>query len=260
MIKKVIYRTLWILVFIFTIVLVVWANMEHSRSNCSDININMHRKDYPALTSEEAIKTNILKKMPTIIGQSLSTMDLQSIENLVKSNSQLEQVKAFLNINGDLLINVSPRKAILHIFDAKGQNLYLGEDLYLMNNSPTHTQRIMVASGHIPYLTEAERKQLVSGQKQIPKIYTQLYDLAKQIRQDPFLETLIDQIYVYESGEVELTPKVGVKRIYFGKINHIEEKLLNLKAFYINGKNQVDWQVYQSINLKYSKQIVCSKK
>jgi len=258
--KKILNRVVWLLVFILSMGLVVWANIEQANSNCTDIIVKLKTTDYPPLTSEEAIKTNILESMPALIGQSTKKIKLEELEKHVELNNRLSHVKAFLNLNGVISIKAQPRKAVIRIFDAKGKNLYLGSEQVLMNNSSYHTQRIIVASGHITHLSSAERKQVLSGEKSLPSIYNDLYEIANYIHEDDFLEALIDQIYVNKNQELELTPKVGVRKIYFGKAENIAEKLENLKAFYIEGKNKIDWQKYQSINIKYKNQIVCSKK
>ncbi len=258
--KKILNRVVWMLVFLLTMGLVIWANIEHLNLHCSDIEVKMETTDYPALTSQNAIKTNILESMPALIGRSIKNIDLEELEQYVAHNSRLSNVKAYLNLNGLICIKVNPRKAILRIFDAKGQNLYLGSEQVLMNSSHVHTQRILVASGYITHLSTEEKKQVLRGEKKLPNIYSDLYQLANHIHNDEFLDALIDQIYVNKNQEMDLTPKVGVKKIHFGKAENIEEKLDNLKAFYINGQNKIDWQKYQSINIKYRNQIVCSKK
>ena len=58
---------------------------------------------------------------------------------------------------------------------------------------------------------------------------------------------------------MELIPKVGKHKIIIGNVENIEQKLYNLKLFYINGLNQKGWENYSVINLKYQNQIVCTK-
>ena len=260
MMKKILNRAVWILVFILTMSVVIWANIERSNSHCTDIEIKMKATDYPSLTSSAAIKTNILETMPALIGQSVKNIELDELEQFVSLNSRLGEVKAFLNMNGIISIKVKPRQAVLRIFDKKGQNLYLGNDQVLMNSTVDHTQRILVANGHIPHLSKEEKYDVLNGDLDLPSIYSNLYSLAKLIHQDEFLDALIDQIYVTKNQEFDLTPKVGVKTIHFGKAENIEEKLENLRIFYINGQDKIDWQKYRSINIKFRNQIVCSKK
>lgn len=260
MIKKLINRIVWVLALLVTITVMIWANIKMANSNCSDIQVKLSNKNYPALITEEAIRTYILKNMPAVVGQSLNNIDLTAIEQQVALNSQLRDVRAFLGINGLVYVKAKPRQAIVRIFDNRGQNLYLGSGNVLMNSSINQSVRILVASGNIPYISDNMRNMVLNNDTTLPKIYNDLYDVAQEIHNDEFLDALIDQIYVDKNQELEFTPKVGVKKIYFGTIDNMEEKFMNLKAFYINGKTIVDWQKYQSINVKFRNQIVCSKK
>lgn len=260
MIKKILNRVVWVLLFVGVMVTLVWANLEHSSSPCTDLVINMKKTDYPVLISSETIRTNILEELPALIGQSTKNVEIEKLEKHIILNSKLSNVKAFMNLNGTLNLNVKPRKAIIRIFDNKGINQYLGEGGVLMETSSRHTQRIIVASGHIKHLSKEQKSKVLRKEMELPEIYTQLYTLAQIIHEDEFLESLIDQIYVTKNKELELTPKLGVKKIYLGKAINMEEKLANLKVFYIDGNKKIDWQKYKSISIKFRNQIVCSKK
>lgn len=258
--KKIINKTLWTASFLAAVIILVMANIERANSHSSDIQVRVLKTKYPSLISQESLQTHILETMPTMLGQSVKNINLSKIENEIRQNAQLSEVRTYVGIDGLIHIKVIPRKACLRIFDEKGENLYLAEGLVLMKNSLDYTQRIMVASGHIPHLNKEEKLQVLNKEAELPQIYQSLYLLAEAIHEDEFLRALIDQIYVNKDGQVELTPKLGVKKIVFGEINDIEKKLENLKAFYINGKDRIDWQKYKSINIKYDNQIVCSKK
>jgi len=260
MMKKAVNRGLWVLAFLLVMGLLVWANIMQANSHCTDIQVKMRNVDYTSLVSPEDIRSDVLENMPALIGQSFKNVELESLERYVADNCQLSDVKAYLNLNGLINLRITPREALLRVYDDKGNNLYLGNGKILMDHSLLKSQRIIVASGHIPHLTRAERKQVLKGQMDLPPIYDHLYELTNKIHKDDFLSALIDQIYVTKKQELILTPKVGVRKIYFGKAEDMDDKLFNLKAFYLEGKNKIDWQKYRSINVKYRNQIVCSKK
>ena len=260
MIKKIVNRVVWFIVFILTIGIIIWANIAQSNMACQNINVIMKTANYPSLTSTDIIKSGIIESMPALLGQSIKNINIEKLEDYLATNSHLSQTKTFIALNGDVRIKTTPRKAILRIFDEKGVNSYIGHNSVLMKSSTTHSQRIMVASGYIKHINSKDQELILRNQKALPKIHNDLYIMAVYIKNDHFLSALIDQIYVQKNQELELTPKVGVKQIFFGKAENIEEKLENLKTFYINGNDKIDWQKYQSINLKYKNQIVCSKK
>ena len=82
---------------------------------------------------------------------------------------------------------------------------------------------------------------------------------AWYISKDAFLDSFIDQIFVNEHGEIELVPKLGDHTIIMGNGPEIREKLENLRSFYLQVMNKIDWNTYKTINLKFKNQVVCSK-
>jgi cell division protein FtsQ len=71
---------------------------------------------------------------------------------------------------------------------------------------------------------------------------------------------LIEQIYVSNTGEFTLIPKVGDQKILFGNYTNVKDKLENLKIFYQEGMPYEGWQKYRTINLKYKGQVVCERR
>ena len=90
-------------------------------------------------------------------------------------------------------------------------------------------------------------------------IVSSIYTLATFIVKDEFFKAQIEQIYITDSKEIELIPKVGNHIIIFGSIQDIEEKLEKLKLFYTKGLKKTGWNKYKTINLKFRNQIVCTK-
>ncbi len=258
--KKVLNRILWITALIITLVATVFANIEYHKRPTQDLKVEMAWSLNPTLASVDGVKKKILDKSPHIVGQRIENLKLEEIESKVAENSQFTDVRAFLKINGDIVMKLKSRKAILRVFDEKGYNLYLGKGKVLMGTSLSNSQRLLVASGHLPYLSPEEKIRVLNDERKLPQIYSDVYDLAELIHDDEFLDALIDQIYITKKGEAELIPKIGVKLIEFGNFENMEKKLENLKTFYINGKDIVDWQKYRSINIKFDNQVVCSKK
>jgi cell division protein FtsQ len=84
--------------------------------------------------------------------------------------------------------------------------------------------------------------------------------MAKFIHNHPFWESQVEQIYLNKKGEYEIVPRVGAHLIKLGTYENYREKFRNLKAFYKKGLNNVGWNQYLIINLKYDNQIICKKR
>jgi cell division protein FtsQ len=84
-----------------------------------------------------------------------------------------------------------------------------------------------------------------------------IYRLAKYLNSSEFWRAQIEQVYI--GKEVELVPLAGSHIIVLGNFQDIDEKMNKLFVFYQQGLNKVGWNVYETINLNYKNQIVCSK-
>ncbi len=261
MIKQIINISLWSLGLLALIVFEIYALQAFRNTSCEKLKVELkNKKNYPLLTSSEEIRTEMLQNYQAIEGQNINKLNIRQIENKLSQISYLQRHEAYFTMNGNMAVSISPRKAILRVYNKSGQHFYLGVDTIVMPLSTQHSLRLLLANGALPKLNNSFFTQSMNDSLNLPDIYKKLYILAAKIHDDEFLNALIDQIYVRTDQEFELIPKVGVSYIEFGKIDNIDEKLKRLKDFYIKGKEKINWNIYKSINLKYDNQVVCTKK
>jgi cell division protein FtsQ len=67
-------------------------------------------------------------------------------------------------------------------------------------------------------------------------------------------------MYIHKDHEIELIPRVGAHIIHFGDISDYKYKFFKLKAIYEKGFNALGWNKYEHINLKFSNQVICTKR
>ncbi len=134
----------------------------------------------------------------------------------------------------------------------------------LMLWSPDFTPRLLIASGNIKERYEDWSKLSVNEliNNDTLKTHTlldDLYTMARFILADDFWSAHVEQIYINAIGEIELVPKVGDHTIIFGDPEQMTEKFWKLKIFYKEGLNYTGWENYDTLNLKFKNQVVCSK-
>jgi cell division protein FtsQ len=86
--------------------------------------------------------------------------------------------------------------------------------------------------------------------------YRKVYELARTVYDDKFLNALIEQIYVESNGKVILVPKLGRQKILFGDIASVDHKFEKLKAFYKTGMPNSGWNRFKYLNLEWKDQVV----
>ena len=71
---------------------------------------------------------------------------------------------------------------------------------------------------------------------------------------------MVGQIYRAKNGDFILYPKIAEHKVILGSLDNLEEKFSYLTIFYKEAIKKIDWTKYESINLKYKGQIICTKK
>ncbi|MCX6308620.1 MAG: cell division protein FtsQ/DivIB [Bacteroidia bacterium] len=178
-----------------------------------------------------------------LIGQRLDEIRYRRIEFVVSVMRMVRRVECFATNSGKVIVRVWQHSPVLRVMQEQG-NFYVdasGQRLEISFNSAAN---VLVASGSIRDTVHVRR----------------LYRMAMLLRQDPFWDAQIVQVYVEPNGEWILIPRVGGYEIEFGLPNDVEDKLTRLKLFYQKALPRAGWEKYSSINVKYKKQIICTKK
>jgi cell division protein FtsQ len=129
--------------------------------------------------------------------------------------------------------------------------------------SPEFPARVIIAGGYIKPIGKIRKYRSIDPDqlqyKKLPSDLQKIYVTSMEIRKDVFSNSLIEQLFLNEEGEIEMFPKIGQQIIMLGDTSQVKEKLRNLKVFYTDGMKTTGWDSYKTINLKYRNQVVCTK-
>lgn len=176
-------------------------------------------------------------------GKQVKEINTDKIEKALLENKIIRSAEAYISNNGDVIVKVRVKEPVIRIMSDNGENFYIDKDTTVMPLSSHFTAYLPIATGNIN--TQFARKQL--------------YPFAMYLRDNDFWNSQIEQIQVLPNHEIILIPRVGNQKILLGKLDGFEDKLRRLMEFYQKALNKIGWNNYAVINLKYSKQIVCSK-
>ena len=122
---------------------------------------------------------------------------------------------------------------------------------------------VPVASGNIPdkYLNGSVIKNPneIKDNAYNKTLLEQLFEVAMFTGSDELWSAQFVQFYVNEEGDIELIPRVGNHRIILGDTQNMKEKFDKLLLFYQKGMKASEWNKYNTINLKFAGQVVCTK-
>ena len=159
--------------------------------------------------------------------------ELNKIELVKKSD-------VFVDVNGNMVINIKQRKPIARFLDNKS---YLDEDGLVMPKSKYYSARVPVIKGY------------ANTQDQLALIYK----LSNYIKDDKFLSQSATEILIDSNSNFSIKLRDYRFKILIGKLNNLDLKIKNFKAFYINASANQILNKYSVINLQFDNQVVCVK-
>jgi cell division protein FtsQ len=210
------------------------------------------------------IKNLLAQKRFLLLGQKSDAVNLAEIEQSLKSRQIIDRAEVFITEPGVLNLEISQKNPFVRIFNRYGQGYYLDRAGSVIPLSHNFSPFVLVASGYISEPFNIGQTLNINNVRHdsLPVSQRTVYDvfkLAHFITDDDFWNAQIEQIYVNSNYEFELIPRVGSQIIELGQVEDLEAKFENLKTLYINGFNNIGWNQYEKISLKYKNQVVCTK-
>jgi cell division protein FtsQ len=257
------YRKIFYLIVIILIV-IIFAAVHNSYKNtiCANIKVvvtDSNKANF--ITKNQIIKFLVKNNNYNIIGNRFKNINLADIETSLNKIFFIKNAEVFRNNNDVLEIHITQRKPIVRIFDIKHFSYYIDNDGNFIPLSKSYTAYVPVAMGEIPHCDSLFNKNIKNiNNKNINKIFKNLFFLVKKLKNNEFTNALLDEIIVNKDNEFEIVPKIGKYKIIIGNTDNLDEKIRNLKAFYSQAAPKTDWNRYSTINIKYQNQIVCTKK
>lgn len=229
---------------------------------CKSVNVNIDESEGNFFVEQSDVLNAIHDKWGALVGKRIDAINMNVLETMIQNNPFILRAEVFSTIDGEVNIDVKQREPVLRIINSENQSFYIDKKGMYMPVSDKFASYVPVASGNIP-------DKYVSGSiiknpneiKSAPYNMTlpeQLFELAMFTRNDELWGAQFVQYYVNEDGDIELIPRVGNQRIILGDTQHMKEKFDKLLLFYQKGPSS-DWNKYNTINLKFADQVVCTK-
>jgi cell division protein FtsQ len=215
----------------------------------------IHVRDIHRMLNEDHF--DALQKMP-------SEVPLEHIENRLKKRQIIDKAEAYITEPGIIHIEISQKTPFVRVFNRYGQGYFLDEKGNIIPLTGGYAPFVIVANGFIaePFTIGKTINIMDAKHDSIARSLHTIYDvykLAAFITSDSFWDSQIEQIYVNNKYEFELIPRIGSHVIELGYVDNLDEKFENLKILYLKGFNNLGWNHYDKISLKYKNQVVCTK-
>ena len=175
------------------------------------------------------------------IGEPLSHIRCQQIEQHLLTHPMLRQVECYKLHRGDVRIVVSQRRPVVLI--AGDEHYYLDSDRRVMPVRASVNTPVVTVSGRIG-------KQQAEGE---------IYDLVTWLAGNSFWREKIHLIRVINPKMIELVDDTNHYTIVLGQIDGATKRLDDLQKLYEKGFAKIGYPAYKQIDLQYTNQIIGRK-
>lgn len=249
MFKSVFKIALFGLLVAFVVVTTAFSSSRLDKVTCSEL-VVLIDKDSPRFIDEEEIARLVKKADGKLFEKKLSEINTETLETELKKVTAIKNIEIFPRVTGEsmdfkgrLVVEVMQRKPIVRIINDK-EDFYLDRDGVRIPVSQSFASKVLLASGNANEKYARE----------------ELLPLVNFIYDDEFWNAQIEQLQVNKNGEIVMATLVGDQLIEFGKPSDFQIKFRNLKALYEQAFAKTGWDHYSKINLRYTNQVVCTKK
>jgi cell division protein FtsQ len=168
-------------------------------------------------------------------------IDLNVLENALNSNPMIKEAQVFINVDGQLTAEINQKQPIARV--ATNASYYIDNDGTFMPLSTNYSARVPLVTGVV------EKNTLHN-----------IAVVARMIQSDEFLKNNVVEIHQNENRSIDLKFRKDDFTIQLGSLKQLEKKINNLKAFYQKAMRDSTLSKYSVVNLRFDKQVICTKK
>lgn len=247
--NKKIFKILRIVLFMLSIPAIisafVFAKVSVKNNVCKGFDVRFENNEVSFLSKKDIadiIHNNHVWENKTKLG----TINLNEIENELKSNHWVEKANTYISSDDKIHVVITQREPVIRI-----QMLdTLSDVLYLDSNS----QIIPYNVNFIPHVHIATLD--IDNHENKEKYFPSLVAMAQFLSKDSFWNVSISQIFI-QNEKICLIPSFGMQKIIVGDTTSLHDKFQKLYALYEQGLRTIDWNLYDEIDLRFDRQVVC---
>lgn len=230
------------------------GSSKRSKVLCSKVEITVKDSLKTPFVTTESIRQYLKNDFGQIIGTSVDSLDLSGIESVLNEKSAILKSEACVTSKGTVEILITQRTPMIR-FQTPSYGFYCDKDGVLLPLQKNFRTDVMIIDGHIPLAPEDCEK----GRPDDPQDAKWLDDILKLAHhiEHSIWKDRIAQIHCNQDGELIIVPKDGNEKFIFGHPEEIESKFDKMKIYYERILAEKGEGAYNSVDLRYKKQIVC---
>ncbi|WP_317166934.1 cell division protein FtsQ/DivIB [Winogradskyella ursingii] len=191
--------------------------------------------------TETTVSKLLIQNQRTVAEQPKEIIDLNELEIALKSHPMIKKAEVFMSVNAELSAEIEQKRPIARVH--ANASYYVDDEGSVMPLSPNYSARVPLVTGNV----KKSNLDIV-------------YQFAKAVDEDEFLKKHVIEIRQNDDNTIDFRIRQNDFIVHLGTLNQLEKKINNFKAFYQKGLKDKILDTYKKVNLKFDKQVICTKK
>ncbi|MCB0760233.1 MAG: hypothetical protein KDC12_01835 [Flavobacteriales bacterium] len=251
----------WVLIIAAAMVLLGFVRASNQESICWKLDIDISHQDQVLFVSETLLRQQIAEQMGTLEGTAMTSIQSEGIRQIVLNNPGVSDAIVHKTLDGRVHVEAHQRAPLCRIMNADGSGFYLDKEGWIIPLSSRYTAHVPVFLGALHESPKALCVEQLERDEQLDQTYLdEILKVANYVQENEFLSALADHFWIGKNGDFVMIPRIGDHEIVIGEVTDLNKKMKKLEAFYSKTVNKTNLNKYQTINLKFRDQVVCTRK
>ncbi|TGV03132.1 hypothetical protein EM932_07415 [Flavivirga rizhaonensis] len=190
--------------------------------------------------TNETVSKLLIQKYGGVKNVPKETLDLNELENTLKSNPMIKTAEVYVAVNGTLNAEIEQKTPIARV--STNASYYVDDEGSYMPLSNNYSARVPLVTGYV------EKNNL-----------NRIHKIAIKIMKDEFLKKNVIEIHQSINKVVSIKLRHCNFIVQLGDVSFLDKKINNLKAFYQKNLKEKTLDNYSKVNLQFDNQVVCTK-
>ena len=191
--------------------------------------------------TETAVSKLLIQNQQSVTELPKEIIDLNALETALNSNPMIKEAQVFMSVNGELSAEIEQKQPIARV--STEESYYIDDEGQYMPLSVNYAARVPLVTGNI-------------NKEKLDRVFR----LAKTVYEDEFLKKHVIGIHQNEDNSIDFKIRKSDVVVHLGDLNNLDKKLNNFKVFYQKAVKDDILERYSTINLKFDKQVIGTKK
>ncbi|GAA4277172.1 hypothetical protein [Aquimarina mytili] len=224
---------------ILIIILFAFTSKRNKQRKINKVSIEFVEEQDPYV-NEMTVNKLLIQNQERVTNVGKEILVLNTVEKGLDAHKMIEHSDVYLTVNGELKAQIKQRSPIARVNAVTSFYVDVTGSTMPLSNS---------YSAHVPLVHNV-------SEREVPEVFP----LLKKIQDDEFLKKHVVGVFRTFKGHYELELRVYSFRVVIGKVENLENKVRNFKAFYQKALKDQSLDKYKKVSLQFSNQVVCTIK